>query len=85
MKFSVIWEKSAEDHLAELWLAATDKEAIRSASDRIDVLLANDPSSVGESRVSNFRILFETPLAVLYDVKPSDRKVKVWAVWRSSK
>ena len=82
MKFSVSQEQTAEDRLAEIWLAAIDKDAVARASDEIDRLLSRDPTNIGESRVSNFRILFKPPRAVVYDVKPLDRKVKVWSVWR---
>lgn len=33
MKYTVMWAKSAEDHLADLWLQAEDRESIRRASD----------------------------------------------------
>lgn len=81
MNFTVIWVQEAEDRLTKLWLAAADREAIARASDTIDRQLAVNPLGVGESRVSNFRVLFEGPLGVTYDTSEEDRRVKVWAVW----
>jgi hypothetical protein len=82
MKFTVVYLPSAENQLAELWLAADDKDAVRTAADEIDRLLSQRPQDVGEARVSNLRILIHEPIAVLYDVRDSDRLVKVWAAWR---
>ncbi|MCH8047261.1 MAG: hypothetical protein IID44_26465 [Planctomycetes bacterium] len=36
MKYTVMWAKSAEDHLADLWLQAEDRESIRRASDELE-------------------------------------------------
>ncbi len=82
MKYTVVYLPSAEQQLAELWLKAADPAAVTLASDKIDQLLKIDPLAVGESRVSTLRILFEEPIAVVYDVRESDFVVKVWAVWQ---
>ena len=83
MRFTVSWTKEAEDTLTDLWLEAADRDAVKQASDTIDRLLASNPLGVGESRPVNFRILFEAPLGVVYDVRELDRHVKVWSVWRT--
>jgi plasmid stabilization system protein ParE len=82
MKFTVVYLPSAEDQLAELWLSAEDRDAVREAADEIDRLLGQHPQDVGEARVSNLRILVRQPIAVLYDVRPDDQLVKVWAAWQ---
>jgi len=82
MKFTVVWTKEAEKRLAELWLDSADREAVTNASDRIDHLLSIDPLHAGEERVVNFRILFEPPLAVTFDINEQDLRVKVWSIWR---
>jgi len=82
MKFTVVYLSSAEQQLAELWLKASDPTAVTRAADTIDRMLASDPEGAGESRVSTVRILFEEPLAVVYDVRQADLVVKVWAVWQ---
>jgi plasmid stabilization system protein ParE len=82
MKFTVVWKPSAETKLAEIWTDATDRQAVSSAADSIDALLGVSPLEVGESRVSNTRILTVSPLSVYYDVYEGDRRVAVWAVWR---
>ncbi len=82
MKYTVVYLPSAEQQLADLWLKAANPAAVTQASDKIDQLLKNDPLSVGESRVTNLRIVFEDPIAAIYDVREADSVVKVWAVWR---
>lgn len=81
MKFTVAYLPEAEQQLADLWLNATDPTAVTNASGHIDRMLATDPLGVGESRVADLRILIESPLAVVYDVREADSLVKVWAVW----
>jgi plasmid stabilization system protein ParE len=85
MTFTVIWRPSAERKLAEIWTDADDRQAIAHAADAIDALLRTEPTEVGESRVTNTRILTVSPLSVYYDVHEDDRLVAVWAVWRNRK
>jgi hypothetical protein len=80
MKWTVTYRPSADEQLAELWLNATDRQAISSASNAIARQLASDPLIAGESREDNLRILIEPPIAVIYDVSELDRLVSVWSV-----
>jgi hypothetical protein len=80
MKWTVTYRPSADDQLAELWLNATDRQAIASASNAIARQLASDPLMAGESREDSLRILIEPPIAVIYDVSEFDRLVSVWSV-----
>jgi hypothetical protein len=61
MIYTVIWQPSAEAALATLWNDALDRAAVTSAADTIDALLRQNPSSRGESRSGNFRVLFVAP------------------------
>ena len=82
MKYTVIWRPAAERKLASIWTSADDRESVTEAADAIDALLGTSPLDVGESRVSNIRILAVFPLSVYYDIHEDDRMVAVWAVWR---
>jgi hypothetical protein len=64
MKYTVIWRPLAEGKLAELWSAASDREAVGAAADEIDVRLGQAPQTEGESRWGATRILLVPPLAV---------------------
>ena len=81
--FRVIWRQAALDELANLWLLgdATDRNAIREASNRIDAVLRTTPTEVGESRSGDDRIHFESPLGITYEVSRPDQWVRIWHVW----
>jgi hypothetical protein len=81
MRYTVVWTKSAEDELAVSWLSADNRNAIRLASDRIDVLLRSNPMKVGRERADETRMLFVPPLAVVFEVRELDRIVVVLSVW----
>ncbi|OYV87741.1 MAG: hypothetical protein B7Z73_09670, partial [Planctomycetia bacterium 21-64-5] len=84
MRFTVEWQATARENLADLWLAATAESCrqITSSSQDIDVALRHQPYSVGESRTDGRRILFARPLAVVYEIHDEAALVKVVAVWR---
>ena len=48
MNYRVDWHPSAEDDLAALWLIAADRDALASATARLDDHLAQNPLSFGE-------------------------------------
>jgi plasmid stabilization system protein ParE len=83
MTYTVIWRPSAEQKLTQVWIDATDRQAITDAANTIDTLLRTKPVEVGEARSANARILTVSPLSVYYDVLEQDRLVAVWAVWQS--
>ena len=82
MKFSVLWTPAAERDLADIWLNAPDREAIRSAADTLDSLLRLDAHLRGESRHESLRILLAAPLGIDFDVDQENRTVWVLRVWR---
>lgn len=77
----MVYLPAAEEQLADLWLKTADKEAVTQSANVIERLLANNPLGSGESSVASLRIVFEAPLAVVYDLLEADSLVKVWAVW----
>jgi hypothetical protein len=84
MRFTVTWIPSGQDELAALWVEADpgDRARITAAANAIDARLQVDPQSAGESRPDGRRILYELPLAVIFEVKELDRIVTVLTVWR---
>ena len=81
MRFTVTWHPRAEQQLGELWLRSPNRQQFAEAADAIDVMIAENPLAVGESRVGIARVLFVGPLAVTYDVFEADRRVVVLSVW----
>jgi plasmid stabilization system protein ParE len=80
MNFDVWWIPAAENQLAEIWMAATDRNAVTQAADRIDTALAADPLGVGESWPDRYRVLIDMPLVVYYEVSEPDQRVRVLRV-----
>jgi hypothetical protein len=62
MKWKVIWKPEAERSLTLIWLSSRQREAINTAAGELDSALANDPTTVGESREENRRVVFIRPL-----------------------
>lgn len=81
----VRWEKIAVAALADAWLAADSHERrlIVDAAAQIDQLLATAPEESGESRPEGRRVLFVSPLGVLFKV--GGDAVSVLRVWRLRK
>lgn len=71
MSLRVIWVPRAEDQLAAAWVAGPDRQAVFDAADEAERRIVADPHGAGESRDSDERILFESPLVVRWRVAPS--------------
>jgi hypothetical protein len=82
LKYHVLWAKTAEDELADVWMQAVDKDAVSRAVAKIDRDIAANPQGLGESRESpNHRVHFEVPLGVRFDVHPTRGEVLVLNLW----
>lgn len=81
MRYTVVWIHSADMALANLWLHASDRQAITDTARYMDITLANDPETKGKPQ-GKFFVLEKAPLAVLYQVDPGDCMVRVLTVKR---
>ena len=80
--YTVIWQKVAENELAELWLAASDRRAVTRAASTIDAALSVRPLRLGESRASSVqRIVYQAPLGIEFEVVEDDKRVIVQGVF----
>ena len=82
MSYRVGWKRSAENHLADIWTNASDRQEVADAANRIERMLERDPHACGESRGGSRYVTIEEPLAVLYKVDDDDLFVHVLKVWR---
>ena len=82
IRYTVVWPTGAEDELTELWIAASDREAITAAARAIDVDLSEDATVKGVALSEGLRALFAPPLRVLFAVREEDRLVEVLRVKR---
>ncbi|MEX0712682.1 MAG: type II toxin-antitoxin system RelE/ParE family toxin [Pirellulales bacterium] len=79
-RYSVVWPKSAQHELADLWLSAQDRGAVTAAADEIDRQLAEDAPDKGVELSEGMRAFFAPPLRVLFAVRNEDRVVEVLRV-----
>jgi hypothetical protein len=79
-RYTVVWVRSAQDELAELWLNASDRNAVTVATHAIDNELRNDAPIKGSELSEGLRSLFEPPLKVIFTVREGDRIVDVLRV-----
>lgn len=82
MNFRVRWMRNARDQLAAVWLAHGDRNSVTAAAHRIEQLLRHDPENQGEDRTAGRRVIFDTPLVVLYRVNTATNTVTVVGVSR---
>lgn len=80
MRYHIVWQPQAEQQLAAIWLASADRGQVTAASHRIEQLIGTDPWHQGESRSGTTRMLFEHPLAVVYEIIEDDKRVRVLVV-----
>jgi hypothetical protein len=82
MTFTVVWKKTAEDALAELWIRHEHyRDALSDAANQIDALLRVDPQERGSPYIIPSRVLLVPPLGVIFRVIESDRLVRILQVW----
>jgi hypothetical protein len=68
MNYRVFWYPEAQHLLDALLQGSGSRDLITTAANKIDLQLASDPYSFGESRGERMRIGFERPLAVQFEV-----------------
>jgi hypothetical protein len=81
-RYTDVWHLSAQDELAELWIAARDRSAITAEAHLIDVELSQDAAAKGVEVAEGLRAFFSPPLRILFSVDEGDRIVEVARVGR---
>ena len=82
MKFTVVWRPVAEARLAEIWEQSANRRSVSDATNQIERQLQQRGDTVGESRTANTRVVFESPLGLLFEVHAEDQLVTVLSVWQ---
>jgi hypothetical protein len=80
MKYTVTWLKGAQNHLATIWVDATDKQAVTDAANAIDAELSANAEQKGTPVAEGLRGLYIPPIHVLFTVKEQDRLVELVSV-----
>ena len=82
MKYRVIYDRIAEQELAEVWLQSANRSGVTSASAWLDGKLQWNPLSIGRSRISTLqRISILPDMGSFYNVIPDDAKVIVQGIF----
>ncbi len=79
MTFTVVWTQTALDDLALIWINALDRQGVTDACNRIDRELQMDADQKGQD-IFGDRYYVDPPLAVVCEVSPDDRLVRVQEV-----
>lgn len=81
--FRVRWEDSALNELTALWTDADSplRQLITETVAQIDRQLETAPVAHSESRSDGRRILFASPLGILFRIEADGRTVSVLNVW----
>ncbi|MCI0463391.1 MAG: hypothetical protein L0Z62_41165 [Gemmataceae bacterium] len=83
MRYTVVWTPAATDQLADLWVGASDRQAVTDAADRLELALRDDPDTKAHP-FGRFYVLTDDPLAVLFEILPDDCLVRVVQVRRTT-
>ena len=77
IRYTVVWHDEAQNQLAEIWINASDREAVRLSVNAIDRHLANDAESKGTKIEGDLRQLVVPPLRLLFSVSEPDRLARI--------
>ena len=81
MRFTVGYVPIAQEELADVWMASSDRNGVTRASHRIEQLLAVDPDAEGDALFDTVRALIVRPLGVEFEIDADDLQVRILSVW----
>jgi len=68
MKYTVTYSEFAERQLADIWMDASDRQAVSDASNDVDRSLGQKADQIGKPNEDGWRGLVVPPLAVTFKV-----------------
>jgi hypothetical protein len=80
MPLRVAWHVDALQELATLWLNTDDRAGVTSASQRIDLELAEQPLQKSRPAGDLLRSFRVVPLEVLFEYRPNEDLIQIVAV-----
>jgi len=78
--YTVVWDDSAVEELAEIWESAEDRTRITRASAQIEALLKSIGQQAGTEIHEGLRTLTVVPLRVVFSASVEDGLVTVYRV-----
>jgi hypothetical protein len=76
MHYTVVASRKVRGELAQIWLAASNRQVVTDASDLIDDHLRRNPMQQAIP-FGEFHLHWHPPLAVIYSVFPDDCRVEI--------
>ena len=81
MTFAIFWKPIAEEHLADIWLVAPDRNAVTRDAHDLELVMEVFASAVGEISFDTVRVYTYGSLTVEYEVYESEKQVLIMDVW----
>jgi hypothetical protein len=75
--FTVDWTPAAEDELADIWLQATDRNAVTAAQAALEKRLEQDPTGYGQHHSEGLYSITVPPLHAFYSIDFARQFVQV--------
>ncbi len=76
MPFTVVWLPGPLAALAQIWIRASDRQAVADAANEIDRRLRRPPVPAGAASGAVYRLRV-APLEVVYSISDADRRVDI--------
>lgn len=77
MKWTVVWAEEAGTEVQRVVSRSRFAQQIANHILAVDARLAADPTTLGESRAGNERVMFDLPIALAFEVLAERRTVLV--------
>lgn len=81
MRFTVLWDPSVVNDVANLWMSSKDPGEIQRAADFFDLVLRHEADRRGIPYGRGERLLTHGPLAASFVVSMDDRIARITQVW----
>ena len=72
-RYTVVWVRSAQGELVELWMNAPNRDAVTIATHAIDQELGQDAPAKGAALSEGLRSFSAPPLKAIFTVREDDR------------
>ncbi len=79
-RYRVEWDSYVEDELAEIWIVASDRDAVTAAQAAGDKLLSSDPYGAGTHVSEGLYRIRIPPLSMIYSIHEPQGIVDVESV-----
>lgn len=80
MRYTLIWKPSALAQLADVWLKASNRQAVNDAVAKIEGYLRRSSTTAGSEHIEGTRLVVLPPLVAGYEIFHDDCRVDIVSV-----